>query len=95
MSVEPLTLLAELEEVAGDLAQLHAEEATSYIAWRKSYLSTYTRLMSEQGKSATEARVWAEAAAITVQAAHVTLKADIAALVERRTFLLSAIEAMS
>lgn len=90
-----MQVLDELNAVTSDLSRLHAEEAVAFTAYRKAYLSAYTRLMSEQHKSATEARVWAEAAAITLQAAHVTVKADIAAFTERRTYLLAAIEAMS
>lgn len=86
MSADPAV---ELDGLTTDLADLHRQEAVAFIAWRKSYLGAYTSLIQNQGKSATEARVWAEANALTLQTEHVKLKAEIAALTERRDFLLA------
>ncbi len=97
MSADPslLPLLRELETVSADLASLHREEAVAFLAYRRKYLQTYTHLMSEQQKSATEARVWADADAHLLQSTHVTLRADIAALTERRDYLRTAVSVAS
>jgi hypothetical protein len=76
----------EFEQVTSDLADLHREEVIAYLAYRKTYLRDYTSFIGA-GKSATEARVWAEASAIVTQEHHLRLKAEIVALSERKQFL--------
>lgn len=79
--------LVRLDQINTELVELYGESATAFIAYRKTWLTTWTDLVQRQGQSATAAKTWADAKAINFLHEWENVKATVLGLQEERDFI--------